>query len=104
MTAPKNDRRPIDKSPSSPSSIGQLSGQLHEETKGSLSPMERFVKLSLASDPSPWKTKRILKELGIQDGHARDIDFKLNEAAIAAVGMSEQRVGESSMIAIARSM
>ena len=65
--------------------------------------MERFVTLSLASDPSPWETKRTLKELGFQDGHTQDVDFRLNEAAIAAVRGSMQRVGGPSIGAVARS-
>ncbi|KAM0705982.1 hypothetical protein Q7P35_007342 [Cladosporium inversicolor] len=102
-SAPKSDCRPVDKPSMSPSSIEQLSGQLHQDTQGSLSPMERFVKLSMASDPSPWETKRILKESGFQDGCTRDVDFRLNEAAIEAVRGSMQRVGGPSIVAIAKS-
>jgi hypothetical protein len=59
--------------------------------------MERFVKLSLSNDPSPWETKKALKELGFQRGHTRDIDSRLNKAAVAAVRGHVKRVGGSSI-------
>lgn len=58
------------------------------------------MKLSLASDPSPWETKKALKESGFKDGHTQDIDFRLNEAAIAAVRGSVPRVGEPSVVVV----
>jgi hypothetical protein len=87
----------------SPTSIEKDSSQLHQDTQGSLTPMERFVKLSLSNDPSPWETKKALKELGFQGGHTRDIGFMLNEAAIVAVGGSARGIGGSS-IAVAGSV
>jgi hypothetical protein len=66
--------------------------------------MERFAKLSPASDPSPWETKKALKKLGFQDDHTQDSDLRLNEAAIAAVSGSVQRVGGPSIVAVAETI
>jgi hypothetical protein len=87
----------------SSTSIEKPSMQLHQDIQGSLTAMERFVKLSLSNDPSPWEIKKTLKELGFEGGHTRDIDFMLNAAAVAAVGGSVQRVGGAS-IAVAGSV
>ena len=46
------------------------------------------MKLNLASDPSPWETKKVLNELGFKEGHGNDSDQRLNEAAVTAVGLS----------------
>ena len=86
----------------SPTRIEQLPSQLHAQ--GSLSPMERFVKLNPVSDPSPWETKKVLNELGFQEGHGDDFDHRLNEAAVTAVGISLQRAGGTSILAVARSV
>ena len=66
--------------------------------------MERFVRLSPANDPSPWETIKALKELGFQDYHNREIDIRLNAAAIVAVSGSLQRVGGPSIIAVAETV
>jgi len=66
--------------------------------------MERFVKLNPASDPSPWETKKVLNELGFQEGHGNDFDCRLNEAAMAAVGTSLQRAGGKSIFAVSDSL
>ena len=102
--APKKDSRPVDKSSSSPASIEQSLSRLHQDTQGFLSPMERFAKLSPASDPSPWETKEALKKLGFQDDQTQDGDFRLNEAAIAAVSGSVQRVRGPSIVAVAETI
>ena len=81
-----------------------MSGELRQDTQGNLSPMERFVKLSLANDPSPWETKKALERSGLQDDHTQDLELKLNAAAIAAVGAVKQRVGERSVVAVAGSI
>ena len=65
--------------------------------------MERFVKLSPAQDPSPWETKKALKELGLQEGCLQDLESILNEAAIAAAGVL-QRAGEVSVVAAPESI
>ena len=87
-----------------PTKIEHLSGELRQDTQGGLSPMERFVKLSLANDPSPWETKKALKESGFQEGHTQDLELRLNAAAIAAVGVCTQKVGEPSFVTAAGSM
>jgi hypothetical protein len=61
--------------------------------------MERFVRLSLSNDPSPWETKKALEKLGFQSGHTREDDLILDEAAIAAVRGPVQKVGGSSIAA-----
>lgn len=67
--------------------------------------MERFAKLSPASDPSPWETKKVLKKLGFQDDHTlQDSDLTLSAAAIAAVGESGQKVGGLSIVAVAETI
>jgi hypothetical protein len=66
--------------------------------------MERFVKLNLASDPSPWETKKALKGLGLLDDGSENLDVRLNRAAIAAVNKTWQRVEGSSINAIAGSI
>ena len=62
------------------------------------------MKLNPASDPSPWETKKVLNELGFQEGHDNDFDHRLNEAAVTAVGMSLRRAGGTSVFAVARSV
>ncbi|GAB7334521.1 hypothetical protein MBLNU13_g06508t1 [Cladosporium sp. NU13] len=117
-TAPNQDFRTVDtpsskaagkhdtmrKPSSSPAIIEQSSCELHQDAQGSLSPMERFVKLSVSSDPSPWETKKALRILGFQDVHKRDIGFRLNEAAITAVSGSVKKVGGPLVVAIAESI
>ena len=66
--------------------------------------MERFLKLSPASDPSPWETRKLLSELGFQDDHLQDLGMRLSEAAIAAAGVTKPAVGGSSMVAGAGSV
>jgi hypothetical protein len=95
---------PMSKPPGSPTTIEDLPGQLHRDTQGSLSPMERFVKLNPANDPSPWETKKVLNELGFQEGHGDDFDCRLNEAAIAAVDTSLQKAGGKSIFAVPGSL
>ena len=96
-------QKPMTKPSISPTSVEKRLNKLHQDNQSSLTPMERFIKLSLANDPSPWETKKALKELGFQGGHTRDVDFRLNEAAITAVRGPVQRVGGSS-IAVAGSV
>jgi len=65
--------------------------------------MERFLKLSPASDPSLWETRRLLSELGFQEDHLQDLGMRLSEAAIAAAGVKKPEVGGSSIVAAAGS-
>jgi hypothetical protein len=95
---------PLSKQPRSPTSIEHMPGELCQDTQGTLSPLERFVRLSLANDPSPWETKKALKKSGFQDDHTQDLELKLNAAAIAAVGVFTQGVGELSVVAVAGSI
>ena len=87
-----------------PTIIEHLSGELHQDTQGTLSPIERFVKLSLVNDPSPWETKKALKDQGLQEGRTQDLELRLNAAAIAAVGVFTQKVGEPSFATVAGSI
>jgi len=69
-----------------------------QDALGSLSPMERFAKLSPEYDPAPWETKNILNELGFRESCHQDLDSMLNQAAVTAVSVL-QRAGGISIVA-----
>jgi hypothetical protein len=88
----------------SPSSAEQLSGTISQDAQDSLSPMERFVVLSPASDPCPWETRRVIKDLGFRGVSSEGLRVRLHDAAAGVTGTSNRKADTLSVVAVAGSL